>query len=153
MPSGSASPVEQREFPARFASLIDSAAFVEAFCDRHGVDPDLGLKVTLVLEELLTNTIDHGLGIECDAPIRVALTATNPQSVSIAFEDTAPAFDPLAQDSSQRAAIGDAFDTRPIGGLGIHLVAQLASAARYAREGDRNRLWLTFEGAADSSRA
>ena len=153
MPRGTASPVEQREFPARFASLTDAAAFVEAFCDRHGVDPGLALKVTLVLEELLTNTIEHGFGIESDAPIRVALTATNHRSVSIAFEDTAPPFDPLAHDARQTAAVGDAFDTRPIGGLGIHLVGQLASAARYAREGDRNRLWLTFEGGADSSQA
>jgi len=153
MPRGSASPVEQRDFPARFASLTDAAAFVEAFCDRHGVDPDLALKVTLALEELVTNTIEHGFGIESDAPIRVALTATNPHSVSIAFEDTAPAFDPLAHDAHRPAAVGDAFDTRPIGGLGIHLVAQLASAARYAREGDRNQLWLTFDSHADSSPA
>ena len=153
MPSGTPSPVEQREFPARFASLTDVAAFIDDFGSRHGLDPGLALKLTLVLEELVTNTIEHGFGGDSDAPIRIALTSTYPASVSIAYEDSAPAFDPLARDARQPAAVGDAFDTRPIGGLGIHLVSKLASAARYAREGDRNRLWLTFEGSDDSSQA
>ena len=153
MPRGSASPVEQREFPARFASLSETAAFAESFCARQGVDPGLALKLTLVLEELVTNTIEHGFGVESDAPIRVALTALHPRSVSIAFEDTAPTFDPLAHDARQAPTVGDGFDTRPIGGLGIHLIGQLASAKRYAHEGGRNRLWLTLDDRADSSQA
>jgi hypothetical protein len=31
MPSGTPSPVEQREFPARLASLTDVAAFIDDF--------------------------------------------------------------------------------------------------------------------------
>ena len=153
MPSGNPSPVEQREFSARFASLTDVSAFVDDFGARHAIDPDLALKLTLVLEELVTNTIEHGFGIESDAPIRIGLTATNTRSVSIAFEDTAPPFDPLVHAASRPAAVDDPFSSRPIGGLGIHLIEQLASAARYAREGERNRLWLTFESRADSSQA
>ena len=153
MPRGSTSPSEHRTFPARFASLTDSAAFAEAFCARHGVDTGLALKLTLVLEELFTNTITHGLGAESDAPIRIALSMSEPGSVSIVFEDSGPAFDPLAHGVQQPAAPDDAFDARPVGGLGIHLVAQLSSARRYAREDGRNRLWLTLGGAADSSQA
>jgi two-component sensor histidine kinase len=36
------------------------------------------LKVTLVLEELVTNTIEHGFGGDSDAPIRIALTSSDP---------------------------------------------------------------------------
>ena len=153
MPRGSSSPSEQREFPARFASLTESAAFAEAFCARHGVDTGLALKLTLVLEELFTNTITHGFGAESDAPVRIALSTPHPQAVAIVFEDGGPAFDPLAHGARRPAALDDAFDARPVGGLGIHLVEQLASAKRYAREGGRNRLWLTLDGAADSSQA
>ena len=153
MPSGIPSPVEQREFLARTASLTDVAAFIDDFGSRHGLDPGLALKLTLVLEELVTNTIEHGFGGGSDAPIRIALTSTNDHSVSIDFADTAPPFDPLAHSALTTAAVGDPFDARPVGGLGIHLIGQLASTARYARDGERNRLWLTLEGAADSSQA
>ena len=153
MPRGSTPPVEQREFRARFASLTESAGFVDAFCARHGVDTGLALKLTLVLEELFTNTITHGFGAETDAPIRIALSASGPQTVSLVFEDSGPAFDPLAAGARPPAALDDAFDARPVGGLGIHLVVQLASAKRYAREAGRNRLWLTLEDTADSSQA
>ena len=153
MPRGSTSPSEQRAFPARFASLTESAAFADAFCTRHGIDSGLALKLALVLEELFTNTITHGFGAETDAPIRIALSASGPRSVSLVFEDSGPAFDPLAHEGHRPATPDDAFDARPIGGLGIHLVEQLASAKRYAREGGRNRLWLTLGDAADSSQA
>jgi len=151
MPSGTPSPVEQREFQARIASLTEVAAFIDDFGRRHSLDPGLALKLTLVLEELVTNTIEHGFGGGSDAPIRIALTSTHPASASIAYEDSAPAFDPLAHAAHQPAAVGDPFDARPVGGLGIHLIGQFASTARYARDGGRNRLWLTFDSLADSS--
>ena len=153
MPRGPTSPVEQRDFPARFASLTETAAFVEAFCGRHGIDTGLALKLTLVLEELFTNTITHGFGAECDAPVRIALSASHPRSVSIVFEDSAPAFDPLSGEARETAVLDGGFDERPVGGLGIHLVEQLATDKRYAREDGRNRLWLTLDRAADSSQA
>ena len=62
MPSGTPSPVEQREFPARFASLTDVAVFIDDFGTRNGIDPGLALKLALVSEELVTNTIEHGFG-------------------------------------------------------------------------------------------
>ena len=151
MPSGIPSPVEQREFPARLVSLTDVAAFIEDFGTRHGIDPGLVLKVTLVLEELVTNTIEHGFGGDSDAPIRIALTSSDAASVSIDFADTAPPFDPLAYATCQLAAVGEPFDARPVGGLGIHLIGRFASTARYARDGEHNRLWLTFDSRAVSS--
>ena len=151
MPSGTPSPVEQREFPARLVSLTDVAAFIDDFGSRNGIDPRLVLKVTLVLEELVTNTIQHGFGVDSDAPIRIALTSSDAASVSIDFADTAPPFDPLAHAARQPAAVGDPFEARPVGGLGIHLIGQLASVARYARDGGHNRLWLTFDSRPDSS--
>ena len=149
MPSGTPSPVEQREFPARLASLTDVAAFIEDFGTRHGIDPSLALRLTLVLEELVTNTIEHGFGTENDAPIRVSLTASDARSVSLVFEDSAPPFDPLTHLAQRPSAVHDAFDAQPLGGLGIHLVRSLASAACYAYVdgGNRLRLTLSMDGA------
>ena len=130
-----------------------TAAFARAFCESHDIDPRVASRLRLVIEELFTNTITHGLGAESDAPVRIALTASPPCSVSLVFEDSGPAFDPLAAATPRPAAPDGAFDARPVGGLGIHLVKQFASAQRYVREDGLNRLWLTLDDAPHSSRA
>jgi anti-sigma regulatory factor (Ser/Thr protein kinase) len=53
---------EQRQFPARMAMLAETAAFVETFCARRGVGQDAALRLVLIVEELFTNTVTHGLG-------------------------------------------------------------------------------------------
>ena len=148
----SASTDDARELTARHASLADAAAFAHGFCTRHRIERSLELKLTLVLEELITNTVEHGFGIESDAPIRVALQASD-AGLSLLYEDTAPRFDPLAHDAGTPAGVDDPFEARPLGGLGIHLVGRLVRDARYAYEDGRNRLWLTLRSGADSSAA
>ena len=152
MTRGPALPDEHCELTARRAALDDAAAFVAAFCGRQAIARAVELKLTLVLEELITNTIEHGFGGEGDAPIRVALRVSD-AGVELSYEDTAPAFDPLAHEALDPAAIDAALEDRPVGGLGIRLISQLAREARYAREGDRNRLWLTLSTTPDSSAA
>ncbi|MEO7337763.1 MAG: ATP-binding protein [Caldimonas sp.] len=141
-----APPVDQRQFTARYASLSATSDFAHDFCRRHGIDRTRELKLTLILEELVTNTIEHGYGAETDAAVSVAL-ATTPGSLRVLYEDAAPPFDPLAHRADTAAAVLEPFDSRPIGGLGIPLVGGLASEARYEYEAGRNKLWLTLEPA------
>ena len=152
MTRGSSAPTDDaREFSARHASLAEAASFVNGFCTRHRIDRSLELKLTLVLEELITNTVEHGFGVDSDAPIRVTLRTSVSGGVSVLYEDTAPRFDPLAHDADTPGGVDDPFDARPLGGLGIHLVGRLVTDARYAYEDGRNRLWLTLAEGADSS--
>ena len=150
MTRGPALPDEPRALTARYAAIDEAAALVSDFCARHAIDRRLELKLTLVLEELITNTIEHGHGGESDAPIRVALSASD-AALSLFYEDAAPAFDPLAHDAERAASVDAPLDERPVGGLGLHLIRQTATHARYAREGDCNRVWVTLSTAADSS--
>lgn len=152
MTRGPAVPDEHCELTARHAALDEAAAFVSTFCAHGAIGRPVELKLTLVLEELITNTIEHGHGGECDAPIRVTLHASA-AGIELFYEDAAPPFDPLAHDARSAGEVDGALDDRPIGGLGIRLIGGLARAARYAREADRNRLWLTLPIAADSSPA
>lgn len=152
MTRGSSAPTDdERELTARHASLAEAASFAHRFCTRHRIDRSLELKLALVLEELIANTVEHGFGVDSDAPIRVALRASDAGGVSVLYEDTAPRFDPLAHDAGTPAGVDDPFDARPLGGLGIHLVGRLVTDARYAYEDGRNRLWLTLRNGADSS--
>jgi serine/threonine-protein kinase RsbW len=136
-------PSEQRTFPARMAMLAETAAFVEAFCVRIGVGRDNALRLTLIVEELFTNTVTHGHGGDCDAPIRIVL-APREGGVELLYEDAAPAHDPLPGLRAPPPALAAPVEGRPVGGLGMHLVGQLASDARYAYEDARNRLWIVL---------
>jgi serine/threonine-protein kinase RsbW len=141
---------EARDFAARYASIAATAAFANDYCARHGIDRTRALKLTLILEELLTNTIEHGHGAESDATVRVLLRAA-PEGLVMGYEDSAPPFDPTDPGAQAAAALDDPLDDRPVGGLGLRLIDGLASAVGYCREHGRNRLWLTLAARTDSS--
>ncbi len=131
------------EFAARLAVLPDTAAFAEGFCDRHGVDRHDALRLTLVIEELFSNTVRHGYGDDSDAPIRIALSVEGGR-VALRYEDRAPPFDPRTQWSAPPTHIDDTVESRPVGGLGVHLLGELVADAHYVYEDGSNRLWLTI---------
>lgn len=115
-----------------FGSLRD---FVETACAREGVPHGERLRLMLLIEELFVNTIEHGHGGDCDAPIRLALTMT-PVLVAVEYEDTAAPFDPFASVPAPTAAAG--VEDRSVGGLGIFLITTMAEEVGYARRDDRN---------------
>jgi serine/threonine-protein kinase RsbW len=124
---------------ARMDCLGQAIAFVESFCAERGVARADMLRLSLVVEELFTNTVTHGHGGDSDAPVRIALGA-DARELELAYDDTAPPFDPLAHAARSTAAIeGDASE-RQVGQLGIALVAGIASQVGYVREDGWNRL-------------
>jgi anti-sigma regulatory factor (Ser/Thr protein kinase) len=132
-----------RSFPARLAIVPETAAFVEAFCARHGVGRDDALRLVLIVEELVSNTIVHGHRAECDAPIVLCLSLV-PAGIALLYEDTAPAFDSTAALPEADGPLDTEFETRPVGNLGLRLFAHFADNVRYRREDGRNRVWLTL---------
>jgi len=127
--------------------LVQAGAFIEAFCARHGVDRRDALRLTLLTEELFTNTVEHGPGGERRASVRLSLRA-GPARLTLLYADTAPPFDPLAwlaQGVATRAVDDDDLADRPVGQLGLLLVAQLAARAHYERRDGWNRLQLDLE--------
>lgn len=134
---------DTRTWPARMAHLPEATAFVESFCEAHDLTLDDVLRLTLVVEELFTNTVTHGHGGDCDAPVRIGLGATA-RDIELAYDDTAPPFDPVAYLASAAAQIDADADDRPVGGVGIALVLRMAERASYVREDGRNCLRLTI---------
>ena len=123
--------------------LPEAIAFVEAFCADRGVTESDGLRLSLVLEELFTNTVVHGHGGGSDAPVRVGLRA-DAGLLELTYEDSAPPFDPL--DYVARRPIDPAANLadRPIGQLGLPLVVNMAERISYARDGGCNRIRLAL---------
>ncbi len=128
--------------PARMTSLPEALAFVEAFCAEGAVARDDVLRLALIVEELFTNTVVHGHGGGCDAPVRIALGA-DARRLELEYEDGAPPFDPLARGVATADLDADVAD-RPVGQLGLALVLSLADDASYIRENDLNRLRLVL---------
>lgn len=123
------------EVAADYASFERLAAFAEASVG----DWDRGdmLRLILVLEELFTNSVDHGYGGECHRPVRLTLARAG-RAVLVCYEDEAPPFDPLI---AAPAALPAAVDAVPdqVGGLGLWLVRHYVYDYRHERAGGINR--------------
>ena len=133
-------------FVARLRMLDQTRAFVEAFAARNQLADADALRLQLIIEELFTNTVTHGYGRECDEPIEITL-GTSPDRVTMLYEDAARPYDPVAALPASQAHLADPVGQRPVGQLGVQLVAGLADDFRYSRVGERNRLQLVLRTA------
>ena len=128
---------------ARMDCLVEAIAFVEAFCGDCGVAPSDGLRLSLVLEELFTNTVMHGHGGGSDAPVRIGLRV-DPSQLELTYEDSAPPFDPLDHVARSPIDPDAGVADRPVGHLGIALVVNMAERIGYERADGWNRVRLAL---------
>lgn len=118
---------------------------VEAFGETQIWTPQVLFKVRLALEELVINVMTHGNeGLEASAntpPPRILVTLVQKGTqLSVVVADTGVAFNPLQKPPPD---LTSCVEDRPIGGLGVHLVAQLMDRVAYQRDGEWNRVTLT----------
>ena len=128
-----------RTFPARRDALPRVDAFLGEVCAAAGLGREACLRLTLLVEELFTNTVVHGHGADSEAPVRLECEVA-PGRIALTYEDTGPAHDPFAQVGAPDEAA--AVEDRPVGGLGVLLVRAMAQQVEYRRAGDRNRISL-----------
>jgi len=132
---------DRRAFPARLRMLHDALEFVAAFAALKRLSERDVLRLQLVIEELFTNTVMHGYGQECDDPIQIALGVA-PGRVTVRYEDAAGPYDPARALATSR--VSEPLEQRPVGHLGVHLVAAIVDDMRYARIGGRNQLQIVM---------
>jgi anti-sigma regulatory factor (Ser/Thr protein kinase) len=102
---------------------------------------DLILDIRLVSEEIFSNIVFHGYA-GADGKIRAKAFVDQGGRFCIQFRDWGSPFNPLEQGPPN---LEQDFAEREIGGLGIHLVKQLAHEIHYVREGDSNILTVCFQ--------
>ena len=90
----------------------------------------------LILEELLVNIISYAYEEAGTGIIRVSANVEG-STVTLEFRDRGREFNPLEREAPDLEAD---IEDRPIGGLGIFLVMELASSVTYERAGDENVL-------------
>ncbi len=129
------------QFLARLDQLRPLQRFLEAYCVELGLPRAAYLRLNLVVEELFTNTVKHGHGGDCDAPVWIAVSRGG-DTLSVIYEDKAPPFNPYAH--LTEPVVDTTVSMRKIGGLGVLLTKQLAASRDYAYLFGRNRIRLTL---------
>ncbi len=137
-------PSPLQRFSARMHSLPEATRFVQDFCAQHGVGAAEVLRLTLVVEELLTNSIVHGHGGGADAAAVQLQLIIGDTQLALHFEDRAPPFDPLRYLAEAAPRLDVGAEERQVGGLGLPLVAQLAERFDYVHADGCNRLRLVL---------
>jgi anti-sigma regulatory factor (Ser/Thr protein kinase) len=115
------------------------AEFIASVCAAGGVSRKTGLRLTLLIEELFTNTVVHGHGRDSEAPIHLTVDV-GVESIALTYEDTAPPYDPFATVGVPDGAAS--VEERPVGGLGVMLIAAMAERVDYTYAGGRHRMSL-----------
>ena len=64
------------------------AQFIANMCAASGVPRKACLRLTLLVEELFTNTVVHGHGADSEAPVYLAFEI-RPGWIALTYEDTA----------------------------------------------------------------
>jgi len=133
------------KLPAVMESLRALTEFVHRGAQAAGfAEKDLG-RLDLVMEEVATNVIRYAYPEGRAGSVEVGYAMEGPGKMWVQVIDTGRGFDPIAQNPPDlRLGLAD----RPIGGLGIFLVKQIARAISYDRVDDRNVLSFRFEAEA-----
>lgn len=109
---------------------------VEDFCEKNGLSAKIMFKLTLVLDELITNIISYGYADMDEHPIDVSLSMEG-TTLTLRIEDDAEPFNILeAPEPELDVPLEDRI--KPIGGMGVHLVKNLMNCVDYRRENGKN---------------
>jgi anti-sigma regulatory factor (Ser/Thr protein kinase) len=126
-----------KRFNATHVEFDAIREFIESAC--ASMKPNERQRVVLLVEELFTNTVNHGYGGDSNQPVWLSLNVEG-EDCQLVYEDSGPPHDPFSI-PDKGASRGPA-EERPVGGLGILLLIELSSNRRYERRGDRNVIEL-----------
>jgi anti-sigma regulatory factor (Ser/Thr protein kinase) len=125
------------------ALVIEALAAVEGdidgFLGANHIDAHAAGVALLVVEEIVRNLIQHTPPYESDETADVTV-ALSPTEVTVVVEDRRQ---PFAPEEAPGLDVGAPLEARRAGGMGVHLVRNLADSIAYERVGDRNRLTVT----------
>ncbi|HEX7954728.1 MAG TPA: ATP-binding protein [Burkholderiales bacterium] len=133
-----------RVFPARLRAFEQVKAMIDEFAGTATLGSEDRHKLTLIVEELFTNTVNHGYKGGSDAPVIITFEKDQ-DHVQLVYEDSAPPFDPLA--AGNRTDIESTIRDRRVGGLGIFLTISLTENIDYSYADGHNRIRLRFVAA------
>lgn len=122
-------------------AMCELEDFVATFAAEQGLAADDKARILIVIEELFTNLSRYGYPNQSE-PTGVAevVLELEDNQLTIEFGDDGQEFDPLA---SAAPDLDQSADARPVGGLGLEIVRELADEVNYSRRDGRNIIRLS----------
>ena len=125
--------------PGTMEAIQPATVQAETWLAEQQVSFEAMYLVSLAIEELVTNCIKYGYTDRKDHTIDFVLSVDDGALRMVVIDDGNP-FDPLA---APRPDLTLPPESRPIGGLGLHLLRELADEMHYERRDGTNRLSVT----------
>jgi serine/threonine-protein kinase RsbW len=114
---------------ARLPALLDA---IERALSDQGIEPAVRLDLRLIAEEVVSNAMDYGGSPPSEPQHQIVVDIRRVgEQLHVEFRDSGQPFDPLGLPPPDLES--DVLD-RPVGGLGVHLVRQIAESVSYSRE-------------------
>ena len=123
---------------ASVAAVLDA---LEAFAEQNGIAPQKIMRLNLMLDELITNTVSYGFPQGSAGTIHLSVELVD-GTVNVELKDNGVAFNPIEADLPERSG---GVEEREIGGLGLKLVRSYAKRLDYRRDGAFNHLHLEMD--------
>ena len=123
-------------------ALSTLAQTIEQFAANHSIGGEISFRLNLVLDELVTNSVNYALLEVAEPTLRIRIWRTL-DGVVAQLEDNGAAFDPFQE--APKPDTLQPLDERPIGGLGVFFVTQFTDSASYEREGSLNRITVQIK--------
>jgi serine/threonine-protein kinase RsbW len=133
-------PTARVEISNELGEIYSLIQQVSAFCNICGIARIRTNRITLVIEELVTNIISYGFGGKTDEQLFVDLDYDGALLIIRVMDNSWP-FDPRQGSELDLQA---ELDARRIGGLGLHLIQSLSHEIDYRREDGKNLTTLVF---------
>lgn len=122
------------------ASLEDAVASLEARLLEQSLPRPVVDDARLIAEEVLANAIRHGM-VQHEVHSLAIRIDRDDELLTLEFLDDGRAYNPLA---APAPPIDAPLKERPIGGLGVYLVCEVAESVRYERRDGRNVLHVVL---------
>jgi anti-sigma regulatory factor (Ser/Thr protein kinase) len=127
------------QVPGTVDAIHPATVQAEAWLVEQQVSFEAMYLVSLAIEELVTNCIKYGYKDSNSHTIDFLLRVDG-ETLRLEVIDDGNPFNPL---EAPRPDLSLPPEQRPIGGLGLHLLRELADEMRYERRDGTNRLSLT----------
>ncbi len=131
--------MEPLTVPGTLDALEPIAKYVIAAAAAAGIDRKAAYRLRLGVDEIATNIVTYGYqpaGLDGDIKVMASI---DDQTLTIALEDTAPAFDPRQQVIPDEDELARSLDERTAGGLGVLLAVEGVDEFAYEYVDGRNR--------------
>lgn len=134
--------IESMTFEYDIEDMRRLQPFIERVATQNGWTEAIKMYVSLVAEEALVNILTHSTPSLPDDRARLTIES-HPHYICIKLEDSGERFNPLTQ--APHADTSSPVETRPVGGLGLFLIRQIADKVEYEYTDHKNKLTISIK--------